>query len=79
MYNYFIASIASSRCLEDTPGDTFVHTLAREKYSPARWESRKLKTRKVKQFCVCRGLLQGVLFIVRRYNVLYVNVSGCAT
>ena len=35
MYNYFIASIASSRCLEDTPGDTFVHTLAREKYSPA--------------------------------------------
>ena len=29
--------------VEDTPGNTLVHTLAHDKYSPARWVSRKLR------------------------------------
>ena len=39
---YFVKSIVSFRCVEDTPGDTLVHALVRDKYSPARWVSRKL-------------------------------------
>ena len=35
--HYFIKCIASSRCVEDTPGNTLVHTLVDDKYSPARW------------------------------------------
>ena len=41
--HYFIKSIASSRCVEDTPGNTLVHTLVDDKYSPARKVSRKLR------------------------------------
>ena len=35
--------LLNSRCVEDTPGDTLVHTLVYDKYSPARWVSRKLR------------------------------------
>ena len=33
-FRYFIKSIASSRCVEDFPRDSLVHTLADDKYSP---------------------------------------------
>ena len=56
IHNYFIKSIASSHyqfiksiarsfCVEDTPGNTLVHTLVHDKYSPARWLSRNLRTK----------------------------------
>ena len=38
-----VKSIASSHCIEDTPGNTLVHTLIDVKYSPARRVSRKLR------------------------------------
>ena len=41
--HYFIKSIASSLCVEDTPGCTLVHTLIHDKHSPACWMSRKLR------------------------------------
>ena len=41
--HYFIKSITSSRCVEDTPGYTLVHTLVYDTYSPTRWVSRKLR------------------------------------
>ena len=41
--HYFIESITSSRCVEDTPRYTLVHTLVYDKYSPACWVSRKLR------------------------------------
>ena len=43
IHNYLVKSIASSRCVEDTPGYSVVHTLVHDKYSPARWVSRKLR------------------------------------
>ena len=46
-------SITSSRCVEDTPGYTLVHTLGvHDKYSPACWVSRKLRP-KSKLTIVC--------------------------
>ena len=42
--HYFIKSITSSRCVEDTLGYTLVHTLVHDKHSaPACWVSRKLR------------------------------------
>ena len=41
--HYFIKSTTSSRCVEDTPGYTLVHTLVHDKYLPACWMSRKLR------------------------------------
>ena len=41
--HYFMKSITSSRCVEDTPRYTLVHTLIRGKYSPVCWVSRKLR------------------------------------
>ena len=38
--------LLNSRCVEDTPGDTLVHTLVYDKYSPARWVSRKLSPKR---------------------------------
>ena len=35
--HYFIRFTASSRCVEDSPGHTLVHTLVHDKYSPACW------------------------------------------
>ena len=35
--------LCSSRCVEDTPGCTLVHTLVHDKYLPACWVSRKLR------------------------------------
>ena len=73
-------SITSSRCIGGSaPGDTLVHTLVHDKYSPARCGSRKKSDRKVKQLVLNYGLLQVALFTVRQYNVLYLNVSGSAT
>ena len=45
IYYYFVKSIASFRCIEDTSWDTPVQTLAHDRYSPARarWLSRKLR------------------------------------
>ena len=41
--HYFVKSITSSCCVEDTPRYTLVHTLIHDKYSPACWVSRKLR------------------------------------
>ena len=41
--HYFIKSNTSSRCVEDTPIYTLVHTLVHNKYSPACWMSWKLR------------------------------------
>ena len=41
--HYFIKSITSSSCVEDTPRYTLVHTLVHDKYSFACWVSRKLR------------------------------------
>ena len=68
--HYFIKSIASSRCVEDTPGNTLVHTLVHDKYSPARWVSRKLRPKKRNNSVLYLGLLQVVLFTVRRCDTL---------
>ena len=85
-HSYFIKSIASShyffntitssscsRCVEDTPGYTLVHTLVHDKYSPAGWVSRNLRPKcKLNNSVLYPGLLQVVLFTVRRYNVPYI-------
>ena len=41
--HHFTKSIASSRCVEDTPGKTLFHALVDDKYSPALRVSRKLR------------------------------------
>ena len=76
MHNYFIKSITSSRCVEDTPRYTLVHTLVHDKYSPACWVSRKLrpKSKTIPCYtadCFKSACLQFVLFKV--------NASGSAT
>ena len=73
---YFIKSITSSRCFEDTPRYTLVHTLVHDKYSPACWVPRKLrpKSKTIPCYtadCFKSACLQFVLFKV--------NVSGSAT
>ena len=42
-FHHFFRAIASSCCVKVTPGDTLVHTLVHDKYSPTRWVSRKLR------------------------------------
>ena len=74
--HYFIKSITSFRCVEDTPRYTLVHTLVHDKYSPACWVSRKLrpKSKTIPCYtadCFKSACLQFVLFKV--------NVSGSAT
>ena len=63
-----LKSIASSRCVEDTPGNTLVHTLAHDKYSPARWVSRKLRPKSKAIPCYTVGLLKSscLLFVDQR-------------
>ena len=78
--HYFIKSFASSRCVEDTPGNTLVHTLVHDKYSPARWVSRKLRQKKWNNSVLYLELLQVVLFTVRHaIHLPNLNVSGSAT
>ena len=55
-YCDFIKSITSSHCVEDTPGNTLVHT--------------KTQTEKWNNSVLYHGLLQVILFRVRRYNIL---------
>ena len=62
--------VASSRCVEATPGNTLVHTLVHDKYSPTRWVSRKLRPKSKTIPCYTVRLLQVVLFTVRRYICL---------
>ena len=44
--HYFIKSIISSCCIEDTPGDILVHTLVDDKCLPAHWVVLKTQTEK---------------------------------
>ena len=75
--HYFLKSITSSRCVEDTPGYTLVHTLVHDKYSPARWVSRKLRQKKWNNSVLYLELLQVVLFTVRHaIHLPNLNVSG---
>ena len=49
--HYFIKSITSSRCVEDTPGDTLVHTLVHDNTRPLVW-CLKISDQNLKEFCV---------------------------
>ena len=75
--HYFIKSTISSRCVEDTPGNTLVYTLVDDKYSPARRVSRNLSPKSktipcytadcFKSSCLCTvlryiGLIECVWF-----------------
>ena len=51
--HYFIKSIASSRRVEDTLGNTLVHMLVHDKYSPARRVSRKLSQSQLNNSADC--------------------------
>ena len=62
---------------EDTPGNTLVHTLVDNKYSPT-LGCLENSDRKVKQYSVLYlGLLQVILFTVRRYIDLIECVWFC--
>ena len=76
--HYFIKSIASSRCIEDTPGYTLVHTLVHYKYSPACWVSRKLRPKSKTLPCYTADCLKSSCFQFVD-TMSKVNVSGSAT
>ena len=59
--HYFLKSITSSRCVEDTPRYTLVHTLVHDKYSPACWVSRKLRPKSKKKFRVIPRIASSLL------------------
>ena len=70
--HYFIDSITSSRCVEDTPRYTLVH----DKYSPACWVSRKLRPKGKTIPCYTADCFKSSC-LVRRYNVLSECVWFC--
>ena len=76
--HYFIKSIASSRCVEDTPGYTLVHTLVYDKHSPACWVSRKLRPKSKTILCYTADCFKSscLQFVDTMSKV---NVSGSAT
>ena len=77
--HYFIKSIARSRCVEDTPRNTHVHTLVYVKYSPVRWVFRKLRPKSIKQFRVIPRIASSRLVYCSSIHCPNLNVSGSAT
>ena len=76
MHNYFIKSITSSRCIEDTPRYTLVHTLVHDKYSPACWVSRKLRPKSKTIPCYTADCFKSACL---KFVLFKVNASGSAT
>ena len=80
IHNYFIKSIASSGYVEDTPGNTLVHTLVHDEYSPARWVSRKLRPKSETVPCYTSDCFKSsCLLFVDAIHWPNLNVSGSAT
>ena len=68
----------SSRCVEDTPGYTLVHTLVHDKYSPACWVFRKLRPKSNTIPCYTADCFKSsCLQFVTRYNILSECVWFC--
>ena len=77
--HYFIKSTIISRCVEDTPGNTLVHTLVHDKYSLACWVSRKLipKSKTIPCYIIPRIASSRLAY---SSSIQYPkNVSGSAT
>ena len=79
--HYFIKSITSSRCVENTPTYTLVHTLVHGKYSPACWVSRKLRPKSKTIPCYTADCfkLSCLQFVDTNISQPEVNVSCCVT